>query len=128
MGLQSLPVAFGVETAKYICVASIDATQVRQGGRATPGGKGVPGDRADGRPHPSPTPPPRTAHPSPKPRAHHPPTPTHTPQLGVAAYLAFGLNEPVYGAVLLGLILPQVGRCGWWGHPPCVWWGQVMHA
>ena len=28
MGLQSLPVAFGVETAKYICVASIDATQV----------------------------------------------------------------------------------------------------
>ncbi len=28
MGLQSLPVAFGVETAKWICVASIDATQV----------------------------------------------------------------------------------------------------
>lgn len=55
MGLQSLPVAFGVETAKYICVASIDATQ-----------------------------------------------------LGIAAYLAFGLDEPVYGAVLLALILPQV--------------------
>lgn len=28
MGLQSLPVAFGVDTAKWICVASIDATQV----------------------------------------------------------------------------------------------------
>lgn len=27
MGLQSLPVAFGVDTAKWICVASIDATQ-----------------------------------------------------------------------------------------------------
>ncbi|KAI7843203.1 hypothetical protein COHA_003185 [Chlorella ohadii] len=55
MGLQSLPVAFGVETAKWICVASIDATQ-----------------------------------------------------LGVAAYLAFGLDEPIYAAVLLGLILPQI--------------------
>ena len=54
LGLQSLPVAFGVDTAKWICVASIDATQ-----------------------------------------------------LGVAAYLAFGLDEPIYGAVLLGLILPQ---------------------
>lgn len=28
MGLQSLPVAFGVEKAKWICVASIDATQL----------------------------------------------------------------------------------------------------
>ncbi len=28
MGLQSLPVAFGVETAKWICVSTIDATQV----------------------------------------------------------------------------------------------------
>ncbi len=28
-------------------------------------------------------------------------------QLGVAAYLAFGLDEPIYAAVLLGLILPQ---------------------
>ena len=55
MGLNSLPVAFGVETAKLICVASIDATQ-----------------------------------------------------LGVAAYLALGLHEPVYGAVLLALIAPQV--------------------
>ena len=55
MGLNSLPVAFGVETAKLICVASIDATQ-----------------------------------------------------LGVAAYLALGLREPVYGAVLLALIAPQV--------------------
>jgi len=27
MGLQSLPVAFGVEAAKWICVASIDVTQ-----------------------------------------------------------------------------------------------------
>ena len=35
-------------------------------------------------------------------------------QLGVAAYLAFGLKEPVYAAVLLALILPQVGvwLCG----------------
>lgn len=55
MGLQSLPVAFGVETAKWICVTSIDITQ-----------------------------------------------------LGIAAYLAFGLDEPVYGAVLTALILPQV--------------------
>jgi chlorophyll/bacteriochlorophyll a synthase len=29
-------------------------------------------------------------------------------QVAVAAYLAFGLEEPVYGAVLLALILPQV--------------------
>jgi len=28
MGLNSLPVAFGVETAKYICVGSIDVTQL----------------------------------------------------------------------------------------------------
>ena len=56
MGLNSLPVAFGVDGAKWICVASIDATQ-----------------------------------------------------LAVAAYLAFGLDEPIYGAVLLGLVLPQVG-------------------
>lgn len=28
MGLQSLPVAFGVEKAKWICVGSIDATQL----------------------------------------------------------------------------------------------------
>ena len=55
MGLQSLPVAFGVETAKWICVASIDATQ-----------------------------------------------------LGVAAYLAAGLHQYTYAAVLLGLILPQM--------------------
>ena len=54
-GLQSLPVAFGIETAKWICCVSIDATQ-----------------------------------------------------LGIAAYLAFGLHEPVYGAVLLALIAPQV--------------------
>lgn len=55
MGLQSLPVAFGVDTAKWICVSTIDATQ-----------------------------------------------------LGIAAYLAFGLNEPIYAAVLVGLVLPQV--------------------
>jgi 4-hydroxybenzoate polyprenyltransferase len=30
MGLQSLPVAFGVDTAKWICVASIDITQVHR--------------------------------------------------------------------------------------------------
>lgn len=57
MGLQSLPVAFGVDTAKWICVASIDATQ-----------------------------------------------------LGVAGYLAWGLHETTYAAVLLGLILPQVSE------------------
>jgi chlorophyll/bacteriochlorophyll a synthase len=28
MGLQSLPVAFGVDTAKYICAATIDVTQL----------------------------------------------------------------------------------------------------
>ena len=28
MGLQSLPVAFGVDTAKWICVASVDVTQL----------------------------------------------------------------------------------------------------
>ena len=28
LGLQSLPVAFGVETAKWICVSTIDFTQV----------------------------------------------------------------------------------------------------
>jgi chlorophyll synthase len=55
MGLQSLPVAFGVDTAKWICVGTIDATQ-----------------------------------------------------LGVAAYLAFGLGETTYAAVLLGLIIPQM--------------------
>lgn len=55
MGLQSLPVAFGVETAKWICVSTIDVTQ-----------------------------------------------------LGVAAYLYWGLHETTYAAVLLGLILPQV--------------------
>lgn len=54
MGLQSLPVAFGVEKAKWLCVASITLTQ-----------------------------------------------------LGVAAYL-YGLNEPLYAALLLALIIPQV--------------------
>ncbi len=55
LGLQSLPVAFGVDTAKWICVSTIDVTQ-----------------------------------------------------LGVAAYLAFGLQQYVYAGVLLGLILPQI--------------------
>jgi chlorophyll/bacteriochlorophyll a synthase len=55
MGLQSLPVAFGVEKAKWICAGSIDITQ-----------------------------------------------------LSVALYLWQGLHKPVYAAVLLGLILPQV--------------------
>jgi len=55
MGLQSLPVAFGVDTAKWICVTSIDVTQ-----------------------------------------------------LGIAAYLAFGLDEPIYGAIVLALTLPQI--------------------
>ena len=31
LGLQSLPVAFGVDTAKWICVGSIDITQVGAG-------------------------------------------------------------------------------------------------
>jgi chlorophyll synthase len=48
-------VAFGVDTAKWICVSTIDVTQ-----------------------------------------------------LGVAAYLYAGLNQPTYAAVLLGLILPQI--------------------
>ena len=55
MGLQSLPVAFVIEKAKFICAASIDVTQ-----------------------------------------------------LSVALYLWQGLNKPIYAAVLLGLILPQV--------------------
>jgi len=55
MGLQSLPVAFGVDTAKWITVGTIDVTQ-----------------------------------------------------LSVAAYLFFGLDLKVYGAVLLALVLPQV--------------------
>ena len=55
MGLQSLPVAFGVDTAKWITVGTIDITQ-----------------------------------------------------FAVAAYLFFGLNEPLYGGILTALILPQV--------------------
>lgn len=55
--MNSLPVAFGTETAKWITVATIDITQ-----------------------------------------------------LSVAAYLAFGLDQKLYGTVLLGLVLPQV-RC-----------------
>lgn len=55
MGLQSLPVAFGVDTAKWICVGTIDVTQ-----------------------------------------------------LGVAGYLAFGLHQYTYAAILMGLILPQI--------------------
>jgi chlorophyll synthase len=55
LGLQSLPVAFGVEKAVAICVGSIDITQ-----------------------------------------------------LCVAGYLYFGLHEPIYAAVLLALIAPQV--------------------
>jgi hypothetical protein len=33
----------------------------------------------------------------------------------VAAYLAFGLDEPIYGAVLLALILPQARQ--WFREP-----------
>ena len=55
MGLNSLPVAFGPETAKWITVGTIDVTQ-----------------------------------------------------LSVAAYLVAGLHEPIYGAVLFALVLPQV--------------------
>jgi len=54
LGMNSLPVAFGIDTAKWICVASIDVTQ-----------------------------------------------------LGVAAYL-YAIGEPVYAAVLFGLVLPQM--------------------
>lgn len=54
-GLQSLPVVFGPDVAKWITVVTIDVTQ-----------------------------------------------------LAVAAYLYLGLDEPVYAAVLLGLIIPQV--------------------
>ena len=55
LGLQSLPVAFGIDTAKWITVGTIDTTQ-----------------------------------------------------LAVAAYLVWGLHEPVYGAVLAALVLPQI--------------------
>ncbi len=55
MGLQSLPVAFGVDTAKWITVGTIDITQ-----------------------------------------------------FAVAAYLYFGLHEPLYAGILTALILPQV--------------------
>ncbi|CAI5526051.1 unnamed protein product, partial [Closterium sp. Naga37s-1] len=41
MGLQSLPVAFGVETAKWICVASIDVTQLSVAGYLLATGKTV---------------------------------------------------------------------------------------
>jgi hypothetical protein len=58
MGLESLPVAFGVETAKWITVGTIDVTQA-----------------------------------------------------AVAAYLFAGLHEPLYGAILTALILPQVKPC-----------------
>lgn len=51
--------AFGVDTAKWICVSTIDVTQ-----------------------------------------------------LGVAAYLAFGLEQYTYAGVLLALILPQVRGAG----------------
>ena len=54
LGMNSLPVAFGIDTAKWICVASIDVTQ-----------------------------------------------------LGVAAYL-YLIGEPVFAAVLFGLVLPQM--------------------
>ena len=54
LGLQSLPVAFGVEKAKWICAGSVTLTQ-----------------------------------------------------LGVAGYL-FTLDEPIYAAILLALILPQI--------------------
>jgi chlorophyll synthase len=54
MGLQSLPVAFGVDTAKWICAGSVTLTQ-----------------------------------------------------LGVAGFL-YTWDEPVYAAVLLALILPQM--------------------
>ncbi|CAG9461806.1 unnamed protein product [Pedinophyceae sp. YPF-701] len=55
MGLNSLPVAFGIDGAKYICAGTIDVTQ-----------------------------------------------------LAVAAYLWLGLEEPVYAAVLFGLVVPQI--------------------
>jgi len=54
LGMNSLPVAFGIDKAKWICVASIDVTQI-----------------------------------------------------GVAAYL-FAIGEPLYGAILTGLVLPQM--------------------
>lgn len=54
LGLNSLPVAFGVDGAKWICASAITLTQ-----------------------------------------------------LGVVGYL-YSINEPVYSAILLGLLLPQV--------------------
>jgi chlorophyll synthase len=55
LGLQSLPVAFGVDRAKWITVGTIDATQ-----------------------------------------------------LGVAAYMYFGLHEEVWGAIIALLTIPQI--------------------
>ena len=45
---------------------------------------------------------PATAH------SHLPPNLLRHSQIGVALYLWLGLDEPVYAAVLAGLILPQV--------------------
>ncbi|PKI34557.1 hypothetical protein CRG98_045094 [Punica granatum] len=39
MGLQSLPVAFGAETAKWICVGAIDITQISVAGYLLGAGK-----------------------------------------------------------------------------------------
>ena len=45
LGLRSLPVEFGVDTAKWITVGTIDVTQVRKGGRRGGGGRGRGGER-----------------------------------------------------------------------------------
>ena len=55
LGMQSLPVVFGIEKAKYICAGTIDVTQ-----------------------------------------------------FAVGAYVAFGLDEPIYGAVIAALVVPQI--------------------
>ena len=69
MGLQSLPVAFGIGQGRWA------------GGALAQ---------------------PATAH------SHLPPNLLRHSQIGVALYLWLGLDEPVYAAVLAGLILPQV--------------------
>lgn len=89
MGLQSLPVAFGVDTAKWICAGTIDFTQV--------GPEGLPGSHSLGTGY----------------IVIHGLTSVRccavwwVVQLGVAGYLAYE-GKTTYALVLLGLIIPQI--------------------
>ena len=101
LGMNSLPVAFGIDTAKYICVGTIDFTQV--------GGCGV----AAGATAATTTTTTTTITTVPhqriptltEPRPH--PTPPHPPQIGVAYYL-YSIGELQYALILTGLIVPQM--------------------